>query len=289
MTSNVPKKPCGAHDDRRTSRLPWDEMSHQRRDWDEIARLDPLWAILSDPAKRHGGWDMEEFLATGQREIGAVLDTAKRWDLPLRRHRALDFGCGVGRLTRAMSSEFAIAIGVDISGEMIAHARTINADVRASSFEILADDGLTAQRDGYFDFIYSQLVLQHIPNRRATEDNLREFVRLLAQGGLLVFQLPSSVPLRHRIQVRPNLYAVLRTMRLPESLLYRGFGLHPIRMRSIPEADVVRLLTAAGATVLDIERTEVGDTGIQDRTYWATRTQQTSAGSAARRSQEVGT
>ena len=64
---------------------------------------------------------------------------------------------------------------------------------------------------------------------------------------------------------------MLRSMRVPESFLYRRLGLHPIRMRSIPEADVVRLLTAAGATVLDIERTEMGDTGMQDRTYWATR------------------
>jgi len=132
-----------------------ERVSHQRRDWDEIARLDPLWAILSDPAKRHGGWDMEEFLATGQREIGAVLESAKRWDLPVRRERALDFGCGVGRLTRAMSSEFAVATGVDISGEMISLALAINADVRACSFEILGDEGVTAHPDGYFDFIYS--------------------------------------------------------------------------------------------------------------------------------------
>jgi SAM-dependent methyltransferase len=250
-------------------------MSPQRRDWDEIARLDPLWAILSDPAKRHGGWDMEEFLATGQREIGAVLETAKRWDLPVRRQRALDFGCGVGRLTRAMSSEFAVARGVDISGEMISLALAINADVRACSFEILGDEGLTAHPDGYFDFIYSRIVLQHVPDRRATEASLTEFVRLLAPGGLLVFQLPSFIPLRRRLQVRPNLYALLRSMHVPETFLYQRLGLHPIRMRSIPEVDVVRLLTAAGATVLDIQRTEIGYTGIQDRTYWATRAPQT--------------
>jgi len=104
---------------------------------------------------------------------------------------------------------------------------------------------------------------------------------MLAQGGLLVFQLPSFIPLRRRLQVRPNLYAMLRSMHVPETVLYQRLGLHPIRMRSIPEADVVRLLTAAGATVLEIERTEIGGTGIQDRTYWATRSQQTSVGSAS--------
>ena len=52
-------------------------MSQQRRDWDEIGRLDALWAILSDPAKRHGRWDVDEFFATGRREIDTMLETAR--------------------------------------------------------------------------------------------------------------------------------------------------------------------------------------------------------------------
>ena len=246
-------------------------MSQQRRDWDEIGRLDALWAILSDPAKRHGGWGVDEFLATGRREIEAVLETGRRWSLPERRDHALDFGCGVGRLTRALAAHFRRSTGVDISEVMVSRARALHADRPACTFKILDDDGLTALPDRYFDFIYSRIVLQHIPDRRVTEGNLREFVRLLTGGGLLVFQLPASLPLRRRLQVRPRLYATLRFLRVPEEILYRRLGLHPIRMRSIPEADVVRLLTAAGATLLDIERTEMDDTGIQDRTYWATR------------------
>jgi SAM-dependent methyltransferase len=240
-------------------------MSQQRRDWHEIGRLDALWAILSDPAKRHGRWDVDEFLATGRRDIDTMLETARRWNLPQHRGRALDFGCGVGRLTRALAAHFASATSVDISDVMV------HGDVPACVFEVLANGGLTAMPDRSFDCIYSRIVLQHITDRRVTEDNLREFVRLLADGGLLVFQLPAHVPLRRRLQVRPTLYALLRSIRVSEGPLYRRLGLHPIRMRSIPEEDVVRLLTAAGATILDIERTELGDTGIQDRTYWATR------------------
>lgn len=246
-------------------------MSQQRRDWDEIGRLDALWAILSDPAKRHGRWDVDEFLATGRREIDAVLETGRRYSLPERRDHALDFGCGVGRLTRALAAHFGSATGVDISEVMVSRARALHTDRPACTFKILDDGGLTAFPDRSFDCIYSRIVLQHIPDRWATEAHLREFVRLLTGGGLLVFQIPAFLPLRRRLQVRPRLYARLRSMRVPESLLYRQLGLHPIRMRSIPEAGVVRLLTAAGATVLDIERTEMGDTGIQDRTYWATR------------------
>ena len=246
-------------------------MNQQRREWDEIGRLDALWGILSDPAKQHGRWDLDEFLATGREEVEAVLETGMRWSLPERRDRALDFGCGVGRLTRALAAHFGSATGVDISEVMVSRARALHADTPACAFEILGDGGLAVFPDRCFDCIYSRIVLQHIPDRLATEAYLREFVRLLRVGGLLVFQLPASLPPRRRLQLRPRLYGRLRSIGVPESFLYRRLGLHPIRMRSIPEADVVQLLTAAGAAMLDIERTEVGSTGMQDRTYWATR------------------
>ena len=43
-----------------------------------------------------------------------------------RRDRALDFGCGVGRLTRALGTRFESALGVDISAGMIEQARRLN-------------------------------------------------------------------------------------------------------------------------------------------------------------------
>lgn len=247
------------------------EMSQQRRDWDEISRLDALWAILSDPAKRHGRWDVEEFLATGRTEIDDVLQNASRWDLPGRLDRALDFGCGVGRLTRALAAHFQTAIGVDISEEMVSRARTLNAEEGNCTFRVLDDRGLGVFSERSFDCVYSRIVLQHIPDRAIVTAYLKDFVRLLDDEGLLVFQLPASIPLRRRMQLRPKLYATLRRLGLAEGPLYQRLGLHPIRMGAMPEDEVVRIITSAGATVLNIDRTEMGATGIQDRTYWATK------------------
>jgi trans-aconitate methyltransferase len=245
-------------------------MSKQRRDWDEIGRLDALWAILSDPAKRYGRWDVDEFLATGQREVDHVLETARRWDLPQRSGRALDFGCGVGRLTRALATRFVSVVGVDVSEVMVSRARTLNADTPSCTFDLMGESGLVGYPDQSFDLIYSWIVLQHIPKRTLIEHHLLDFVRLLADGGLLVFQLPSFIPIRRQLQIRPRLYALLRRFAIPEDFLYRRLGVHPIRMNALPENTVVNLLVSAGASIIRIERSQLSDTAIEDRVYFVT-------------------
>src|SRR5437867_2168868 len=89
-----------------------------RTQWEDLARTDPLWAILSDPAKRGNRWDEQQFFHTGEEEIREVLRHIGSLGLRLRHARALDFGCGVGRLTQALAGRFTETHGVDISPSM---------------------------------------------------------------------------------------------------------------------------------------------------------------------------
>ena len=40
--------------------------------WDRHARNDPMWAVLSDPAKKGRKWDLQEFMRNGEREIALL-------------------------------------------------------------------------------------------------------------------------------------------------------------------------------------------------------------------------
>lgn len=246
-------------------------MGDQRRHWDELGRLDPYWAVLSDPAKRYGRWDVAEFLATGRSEIEEALHIAQQWKLPRHRGQALDFGCGVGRLSRALAEHFEHVTGVDVSTAMVERARLLNADVPSCDFHVLDRRGLSVFEGGSIDFAYSRITFQHIVKAGEADRHLRELVRVLSSGGLLVIQVPALLPWRRRVQWRPRLYSVLRGAGLSEEWLYRRAHLHPIRMRAIPEASVVATLVGAGASILDIERVTLPETGMQDRTYWVTK------------------
>lgn len=247
------------------------DLLRLRRDWEELAATDPLWAILSHPARRHGRWDVAEFLETGEREIAALMEKSNVLERPATLERALDFGCGVGRLTRALALRFEEVVGVDISATMIEEARRLNADRPNCSFlhNVRFDLGLFA--DGSFDLAYAKLVLQHLPDRSTAERYIDELLRVLKPGGLLVFQMPCPFPLRHRIQPRRRLYIALRAVGITSTPLHRKLGLHPIRMMGLPEARAVEIVAAGGGRVLTIDVEKVGTNSIENRTYFVTR------------------
>jgi SAM-dependent methyltransferase len=162
-----------------------------RRQWNRLGKRDPLWAVLTLGDKRGGAWEVDEFFSTGRKEIQAVIGQAQVLGLPLRRRRAVDFGCGVGRLTQALCDYFGSSVGLDIAPSMIEEARRFNRFPEKCHYELNKSRRLEALEDGSVSFIYTSLVLQHNPPD-VSRDYIREFVRTLEWGGLLVMQLPSQ-------------------------------------------------------------------------------------------------
>jgi len=72
--------------------------------WTKLGKVDPLWAILSDPEKVDGKWDEQEFFESGRKEIDSELKKIEGLGFDVHRGSALDFGCGVESATRHRSS-----------------------------------------------------------------------------------------------------------------------------------------------------------------------------------------
>jgi SAM-dependent methyltransferase len=250
------------------------KINEQERDWNELAELDPYWAILTSPGTRFGAWDSDAFFATGAAEIDAVMHHAAQLGHPRGRARALDFGCGLGRLTRPLAGHFDECVGLDISEGMVREARRLNADAPGASFVVNAAEDLRRFDDQSFDLVYSVIVLQHVPDRDAIESYIAEFCRVLAPGGLAIFQLPSHIPKIFRLQWRRRLYLALRRIGVGASFLYNRLRLMPIAMSSMAERDVVALVTSRGARLLEVETVAASgllNSGLRNSTYYITR------------------
>jgi SAM-dependent methyltransferase len=183
--------------------------------WERLGRRDPLWAVLTHPTKRDGRWETDEFFRSGEAEIQAALEHARELGLSIQRRRALDFGCGVGRLTQAMATQFDRADGVDISASMLRHARRYNRHPGRCTYHLNVAGDLSLFADASFDFVYTTLVLQHI-EPPLSRRYISELIRVLAPGGLLVFQLPSQ---RSTIEPPPDGTRTMVSSPLPEQAL----------------------------------------------------------------------
>jgi ubiquinone/menaquinone biosynthesis C-methylase UbiE len=229
-----------------------------RRHWDELAAFDPVGSVLAS-FQRAGVIADQKFFLQGEHEIEFILDFCTRLGAAPPLGNALDIGCGIGRVTRALALRFDEAVGVDISSEMLRQARASQAHL---SNVALMQNGATLSmfQDSSFDFVYSSRVLQHIPDPDQVRIYLEEFVRVLTLPGILVFQLPSSIPMKNRLQSRTRLYSVLRSVGLPANLLLQGLRLTPMRMAAVAQEEVEKTIQNAGGDLLHVEQFEGGST-----------------------------
>lgn len=177
------------------------DLERLQQDWNELARRDAMWAVLTGPAGTGRDWDAEAFFQTGADEIAALLARLTALGVPPARGRALDFGCGPGRLTQALAASFACADGVDISPVMVDQARALNRHGDRCRYHANRTGDLALFADASFDLVYSAITLQHMAPDLARR-YIGEFFRVLRPGGLAVFQVPSHARHAERPQTR---------------------------------------------------------------------------------------
>jgi SAM-dependent methyltransferase len=250
------------------------QLEQHEQDWNELAELDPYWAILTASGKRFGRWNPDEFFATGPPEVEGLMNRAAELGHPQQRRRALDFGCGLGRVTRALAGHFDECVGVDISEGMVKGARELNEDVGGVIFVVNRATDLRVFADESFDFVYSNIALQHVPDRQVIKSYIADFCRVLRPGGLLVFQLPSHIPAIFRLQWRRRLYLGLRSLGFGAPFLYRRLHLLPIAMSYIPEDEITQVVSSGPGRLLKVETVGAAgllNAGLKSSTYYVTR------------------
>jgi 2-polyprenyl-3-methyl-5-hydroxy-6-metoxy-1,4-benzoquinol methylase len=167
-------------------------MTNTDQEWEQWGRQDPYFAVITHPKFRSAALDdsaRNEFFSSGRSHVDYVLAVAARQvraDFP--RRRALDFGCGVGRVTLAMAAHFNEVVGVDVSPSMLEEAarNAYRAGIGNITW-VLSDDTLS-RVEGQFDLVHTAITLQHIeiPRGRIL---FKRLVEMVAPGGIGAIQV----------------------------------------------------------------------------------------------------
>ncbi len=169
-------------------------INNSDRDWELFGKTDPYYAVLT-AREFHGqlsGDARAKFFASGEEHIETMLSIIReRLDPEFAPRRALDFGCGVGRLLIPLARRCDEVTGVDISSSMLAEARRNCDAAGVNNVRLIQGDDELAAVSGQFDFVHTYIVLQHIPVARG-ELLVRKLASLLAPGGIGMFHVPYS-------------------------------------------------------------------------------------------------
>lgn len=108
--------------------------------------------------------------------------------------RALDFGCGAGRSTRFLKNLGLDTIGVDISEEMLRHARSRDP---GGTYLLSSNESLNLSSDLQFDVILSAFTFDNIPTAERKLLLLHNLSGLLAPSGKIINLVSSPEIYKH--------------------------------------------------------------------------------------------
>lgn len=233
--------------------------------WKTLGNTNPYYGVLTFDKFRNKNLDDDarvEFFQTGQEYMVDLLNRVEKRFGKIPRGRALDFGCGVGRLTLPLvvDGTFSHAVGMDISESMLTEARK-NADkLGMFNLDFVISDDFLSQLKENFDFIHSYITLQHIPVKRG-EMIIKQLISRLSPGGLAALHMPFVRNVSVLRKVANFIRVHIRILHVLGNILQgRPWSEPPMQMNRYNLNSILRILHESGVTNITLELIVDGST-----------------------------
>jgi SAM-dependent methyltransferase len=233
------------------------------RVWERYGAENPYFGVLTD--ERFRGKVLpdavfREFFASGEADIERALSSIERHFFPLQRGKALDFGCGVGRLAIPLAARFSSVVGVDISPSMLQEAQKSARRMQIENLRLCQNLSEIAEERGTFSFVNTYIVLQHVGPKSGL-GYISELIGFLGGGGCGALHMTyAREKYRSHLGAIPLLSRAVQMIRRPFSSLHREVTRREpaMQMNPYPLNQVLYLLQTAGVTEFHSEFTNHG-------------------------------
>jgi 2-polyprenyl-3-methyl-5-hydroxy-6-metoxy-1,4-benzoquinol methylase len=220
-----------------------------------MGERDPYWAVLTDPSFRAAGVleaeKLEAFLDSGRQYVARIWEVIEsHLGGQFTAHRALDFGCGVGRIVIPLANRCGSVLGVDVAESMLTRAHDLCEKLNLPNAHFVKTDDSLSGVEGTFDLVHSFIVFQHIPPQRGL-GLLQQLISRLNENGVGVL---------HLVYDNPDMNSLVdRVLKSAWRWLKRPFQRVPqMQMNAYPLKDVFRLLQGAGIRQIHVLPTDHG-------------------------------
>lgn len=162
------------------------------QDWSILADKEAYWGVLSIDDYKSDTMTPEakaEFFKSGEQLVNDILGYVKsRIEPDFNPVRALDFGCGVGRLTLPLALKATEVVGVDVAERMLELCAENASEAGIKNVSVVLGDDELSQVSGTFNFIVSDIVLQHVDPNRGMQI-IGKLLEIMDVGGVASLQL----------------------------------------------------------------------------------------------------
>lgn len=168
-------------------------FNHVKTTWTNLGETEPHWSVLSAEEFKSTNLaiNIDEFKNSGRREVDQLFKMLGEKGIYLNDSaRCIEYGCGVGRVTRWLADRFNNVTAFDISKTHVALAEKYLLEEGVGNARLRLIEGIgDIENIEKSDFFYSVIVLQHNPPP-IIELIVFSLARSLKKGGYGVFQVP---------------------------------------------------------------------------------------------------
>jgi 2-polyprenyl-3-methyl-5-hydroxy-6-metoxy-1,4-benzoquinol methylase len=169
-------------------------FDHIQSNWEEFGKSEPHWSVVVAEQYQQSNIEAnrDEFYRTGQQHVAQLFGSLERNHVEHSGFRTcLDYGCGVGRITRHLAGRFERVLAYDISLPHLQCAEDYLARENISNVTLSHLKGVPDIQDlPTVDVAYSMIVLQHNPPP-VIAFIIEALIRSLNPGGVAFFQVPT--------------------------------------------------------------------------------------------------
>ncbi len=224
-------------------------FDHVQSTWQRLGETEPHWSVVIAEQYRQSNIDKNrvEFYATGRPHVTQLFGSLERNGVDFGGFKScLDYGCGVGRITRHLAEQFEQVFAYDIS---LAHLRCAEDYFVTQKISNVELQQLRRVQDvaalPKVDVAYSMIVLQHNPPP-VIGYIIDGLLRSLNPGGVAFFQVP-TYRLGYNFSVA--------------NYLVTDLSKNEMEMHVLPQSRIFEIVYGAGGRVLEVM--DDGWTGIR--------------------------
>jgi ubiquinone/menaquinone biosynthesis C-methylase UbiE len=154
--------------------------------WEKLGELAPYHAVLVAEQFKPENLSAENlaaFFDSGDEHLTRLMDTIREFRPQFKPATAVDFGCGVGRVTVPLAKISSQVLAVDISEPMLEEAKKNCSERGVDNVRFMTTAEFLHLPDGSVNFVHSFIVLQHIPPATGYQ-LLEKLISILKEEGI---------------------------------------------------------------------------------------------------------